>query len=204
MDIVIAAVGGQGAVLTSQILGQYARLSGLDVKLSEVHGMSQRGGSVVTHVRFDQRVCSPVIERGRADAVLGLELLEAARFVGFLRVGGCLIANTARILPLPVLTGTDHYPEHLGEALRALPIHCHFVDATDQAGRLGSVKVANTLLLGVLAFALDMPVQRWREALIACVPKAYLDMNLAAFELGCRLASGSGSSPPSPKGRTPS
>jgi len=183
-NVLIAAVGGQGALLASRVLGRYAVDLGLDVKLSEVHGMSQRGGSVVTHVRFAEQVHSPVIELGTADTVIAFELLEAARYASYLRPGGTLIVNLQRVAPMPVLTGAVAYPATLPESFAALPIVTVLVDALSLAERAGNVKAVNTVLLGVYARQQGARREPWLAALEATVPPKHLAVNLAAFDLG--------------------
>lgn len=184
MNVLIAAVGGQGALLAARVLGRYAEETGQVVKVSEIHGMSQRGGSVTTHVRIGSVVHSPVIERGSADVVLAFELLEAARYVSMLRPGGSLIANTQRILPLPVLNRTTPYPSDLPTALRALPIRVRLLEADRMAEQLGSARIVNVILLGVMAACETDGQGPWHAAIAAAVPKAYRDINLRAFAVG--------------------
>jgi indolepyruvate ferredoxin oxidoreductase beta subunit len=187
MDILIAAVGGQGALLAARLLSAYAVRSGHDVKVSEIHGMSQRGGSVVTHVRFGSVVHSPVIEVGRAEVVLGLELLEAARYVGYLRPGGLLLLNTQRIMPLPVLTGAERYPDGLLDSLARLPIELLCVDALEIAREAGNPKATNVVLIGALARHLQSDTEVWAAAIRDSVPSKHLELNLRAFERGYEL-----------------
>jgi len=187
MNILIAAVGGQGAVLASRILGNYAAARGFAVKVSEIHGMSQRGGSVVTHVRFGEEVHSPVVERGAADALLAFELLEAARFASYLHEGALLVANTQRILPQPVLSGQAKYPADLEASLRRLPVRSCFVDAAARATQLGNVKAVNTLLIGVLARQLTSDPEPWIAAVAQSVKPAHKALNLAAFDSGWQM-----------------
>jgi indolepyruvate ferredoxin oxidoreductase, beta subunit len=187
MNILIAAVGGQGALLASRVLGSYAKALGHDIKVSEIHGMSQRGGSVVTHIRFGGEIHSPVIERGTADALLAFELLEAARLASHLRAGALLVANTQRILPLPVLTGAVSYPDGLDVALQRLPVRCCFVDAARRAIELGNAKAVNTLLIGVLARQLTSDRTPWLAAVEASVKAVHRAVNLASFDAGWNL-----------------
>jgi indolepyruvate ferredoxin oxidoreductase, beta subunit len=188
-NILISAVGGQGALLAARILGGIASEQGLEVKVSEIHGMSQRGGSVVTHVRFGSEVHSPVIEAGRADVVLAFELLEAARYVHMLRPGGILLVNTQQILPLSVLTGKVAYPGHLLEQLATLPITTIAIDALAEAQALGNAKTVNTILLGAYASKCETDIALWRSAIAASVRQAHRAINLAAFDRGYALAS---------------
>jgi len=187
MNILIAAVGGQGALLAARMLGNYAHLQGQAVKVSEVHGMSQRGGSVVTHVRFAERVHSPVIELGHADVLLAFEVLEAARSIEYLREGGILIVANHRILPLPVLTGVAEYPQRLLEAFEKMPIATYVVDTSAISGQLGNLKAINTLLVGVLARRLSEDPKAWLTAVLDTVPEKHRDLNERAFKLGWNI-----------------
>lgn len=184
MNILIAAVGGQGAVLASRILGKMAQNNGLDVKVSEVHGMSQRGGSVVTYVRFGEKIYSPIIERGTADIILAFEMLEGARYVEWLKPGGTLITSRQRIDPMPVITGTAEYPEDLEEQLHALPIHYMSIDALTYAKEAGNQKTVNVVLIGALAAITDIEAEIWRTAIKEAVQEKLVGINLKAFELG--------------------
>jgi indolepyruvate ferredoxin oxidoreductase, beta subunit len=184
VNVLIAAVGGQGALLAARVLARYAEEMGQSVKVSEIHGMSQRGGSVTTHVRVGVEVHSPVIERATADVVLAFELLEGARYAFMLRPDGCLIASTQRILPLPVLTGSAVYPENLPQALRALGIRTTLLDASSMAERLGNARTVNSILIGVMARRYSSVPAPWHVALSASVPAAHREVNLRAFTAG--------------------
>ncbi|ABO35170.1 pyruvate ferredoxin/flavodoxin oxidoreductase [Methanococcus maripaludis C5] len=187
MNIVIAAVGGQGAVLTSKILGTLAQNLGKDVKVSEVHGMSQRGGSVVAYVKFGDKVYSPVVEKGTADIVLAFEMLEGARYVDYLKENGKLVVNTQRIDPMPVITGDMEYPADLGEKLEELNIGYIPVDALSLAKNAGTIKAVNVALIGVLAQNSNIKKEEWIKAIKDTVPEKFLELNLKAFELGYNL-----------------
>jgi indolepyruvate ferredoxin oxidoreductase beta subunit len=184
MNILISAVGGQGAVLASRILGKLAQNIGLDVKISEVHGMSQRGGSVVTYVKFGDKIYSPVVESGTADVILSFELLECASYVNWLKKEGILIVNTQRINPMPVITGDAQYPDNLILELSKLPIKFYKVDAVELAIKAGNVKATNLVLIGILASITTIVKEEWEKAIEETVPKKFLDINLKAFELG--------------------
>lgn len=184
MNILISAVGGQGAVLASRILGKLAQNIGLDVKISEVHGMSQRGGSVVTYVRFGDKIYSPVIEKGTADVILSFELLECVAYVNWLKNEGTLIVNTQRINPMPVITGELKYPDNLILELSKLPVRLNKVDAVELAIKAGNVKATNLVLIGILASTTRISKEEWRKAIEETVPKQLLNINLKAFELG--------------------
>jgi len=187
MNILIAAVGGQGALLAARIIGNYALLQSQQVKVSEIHGMSQRGGSVVTHVSFGPEIHSPVIEKGQADILLGLEILEAARSIEYLRPGGMLIVSKQQIQPLPVLTGAAEYPPLLLESFAKLPITTYAIDALAIARQLGNVKVANTVIIGALARRLSEDPSAWRAAVAEAVPAKHRDLNAKAFDLGFNI-----------------
>jgi indolepyruvate ferredoxin oxidoreductase beta subunit len=183
-NIVIVGVGGQGSLLASRILGQLAISAGLDVKVSEVHGMSQRGGSVITHIRMDEApVASPLVEQDGADAVLALERLEGLRALPYLKDGGLMVVNAQEILPLPVITGAAAYPADIEEKL-AQRAKVLALDALRVATDLGVPRAANVVLMGALSGALDFPVSAWEDAIRACVPARFIDANLAAFAAG--------------------
>ena len=183
-NIIIVGVGGQGILLTSKILGYLALDMGENVKVSEVHGMSQRGGSVVTYVRYGDRVASPVIDRGEADFIVSFELLEAARWLEFLRPGGRIVTSTQQIDPMPVITGAAQYPEGLVEKMRAVGAKVDALDCLTLAGQAGSSKAVNIVLLGRLSHYFDLPEQAWQDALRALVPEKFLELNRKAFALG--------------------
>lgn len=178
-NIIIVGVGGQGILLTSKILGYLALKMGDDVKVSEVHGMSQRGGSVITHVRIGENVPSPLVTPGEADMVIAFEWLEALRSEFYLRQGGAMIANTHRMLPMPVIMGKAAYPE---QTIDGHPLYA--LDAQELAERCGSVRAVNIVLLGVLSQLLPWPAEAYEEAVAACVKPATLAVNLAAFRAG--------------------
>ena len=181
-DLVIVGVGGQGTLLASKILGRLALKEGCGVKVSEVHGMSQRGGSVITHVRVGDRVHSPIVAAGEADFLLSFEQLEAARAAAFLKKDGVAIVNTQRILPMPVITGSVGYPEDPLAAIQDCRIEK--ADALCIAAECGSQKALNLVLLGMLSKHLPFEEKSWHEAIEACVPAKTLSVNLAAFTRG--------------------
>jgi len=183
-NIMIVGVGGQGSLLASKLLGHLLMGQGYDVKVSEVHGMSQRGGSVVTYVRYGERVYSPVIDEGEADYIVSFELLEAARWVGFLRPGGQIITSVQQIDPMPVITGAAEYPAQLVEKMKATGAKVDAMDALSLAERAGSAKAVNIVLMGRLSHYFDLPEAAWQEAISACVPAKFLKLNQRAFELG--------------------
>lgn len=184
-SIVIAGVGGQGTLLASRIIGHVALRNGCDVKVSEVHGMSQRGGSVTTYVRYGESpIASPIIDPGHADVVLAFEMLEAYRSVAYLKKDGHMIASTQRIAPMPVITGAAQYPADIEGALRVFHFSLITLDAQKLAIQAGNEKAVNVVLIGRLAATLAFPKTVWLEALRETVKPAFLEMNLRAFELG--------------------
>lgn len=186
MNIMIVGVGGQGTLLASRILGGAAIKKGYDVKVSEVHGMSQRGGSVVTYVKFGDKVYSPVIDKGEADLVLAFELLEAYRALPFVKKGGKLLVNRQRMNPMPVITGAMSYPENIEEKLNS-KAEVTTVDALPLAEEAGTIKAVNVVLIGLLAKSMDIEKEVWIEVIKECVPPKFLDMNLKAFEKGYNI-----------------
>jgi indolepyruvate ferredoxin oxidoreductase beta subunit len=183
-SVMIVGVGGQGTLLASRILGAAMMDQGYDVKVSEVHGMSQRGGSVVTYVRFGSKVASPVIETGEADIVLAFEQLEAARFLPYLKKGGSVVVNTQQIDPMPVVTGMAAYPKGLLDKIREKGVNVLAVDALQLAEQAGSVKAVNVVLIGAMAKQLGESKDVWMKAVESCVPQKFLELNQKAFTLG--------------------
>ena len=183
-SIMIVGVGGQGTLLASRLLGAAMLSQGYDVKLSEVHGMSQRGGSVVSYVKYGSEVASPTVDLGEADYILAFEQLEAARWLPYIKPGGTLIVNTQRIDPMPVITGAARYPQGIIEALRGAQADVQAVDALALAERAGSAKAVNVVLLGALARQMNLPKEVWLDAVRATVKPQFAEMNLKAFELG--------------------
>ncbi len=180
----IVGVGGQGTLLASRILGNAVISEGYDVKVSEVHGMSQRGGSVVTYVRYGEKVNSPIIDKGGADIILAFEELEALRALPFLKKDGKIIVNTQNIDPMPVITGAAAYPEHIIDSLKAEGADVTAVDALDLAIKAGNMKSVNVVLIGVMAKNTAIPENVWRDTIKSTVPEKFLEANLKAFELG--------------------
>ena len=182
-SIMIVGVGGQGTLLASKLLGNVLLSQGYDVKVSEVHGMSQRGGSVVTYVRFGEKVYSPVVDLGEADYILSFELLESARWIGYLKKGGRLITNTHRTPPMPVITGAAEYPSNLEARLRELA-DVTALEAMPLAEQAGSAKAVNVVLVGVLSRSMDIPEENWLRAIEETVPPKFVELNRRAFLLG--------------------
>lgn len=185
-NIMIVGVGGQGTLLASRIIGNTVIAEGYDVKISEVHGMSQRGGSVVTYVKFGDKVYSPIVDKGEADIILAFETLEAYRALPFLKKGGKMITNTQEIDPMPVITGAAKYPENIVDKLNE-KIDLTAVDALSLAEQAGNIKAVNVVLIGVMAKNTDIPYEKWVETIKNTVPEKFLDVNLKAFDLGYNL-----------------
>lgn len=183
-SVIIVGVGGQGTLLASRLLGSAMMNEGYDVKVSEVHGMSQRGGSVVTYVRYGSKVYSPVIELGEADIVLAFEQLEAARFLPWLKKDGAVVVNTQQIDPMSVVTGVAQYPQGLVESIKAQGATVLALDALSLAEQAGSVKAVNVVLIGAMAKRLGSNKAIWLKAIEETVPPKFLEMNKKAFELG--------------------
>ena len=185
-NIMIVGVGGQGTLLASRILGNTVINEGYDVKVSEVHGMSQRGGSVVTYVKYGEEVFSPIIGKGEADIILAFELLEAYRALPYLKKGGKLIVNDQRIDPMPVITGASSYPDAIAQKLSSVA-DVTVVDALSLAKEAGNTKAVNVVLIGVMAKKSDISYEKWCETIKSTVPAKFLDINLKAFDLGYNL-----------------
>ncbi len=183
-NIMIVGVGGQGSLLASKLLGHLLMSAGYDVKVSEVHGMSQRGGSVVTYVRYGDKVYSPVIDKGEADFIISFEILEAARWLSYLKPDGKIIANTQQIDPMPVITGAAKYPENAAEKLGICGADADAFDALSIAESAGSAKAVNIVLMGRLSKYFPFTEEQWMASLEQCVPAKFLELNKKAFELG--------------------
>lgn len=186
-NIMIVGVGGQGSLLASKLLGSLLLTKGLDVKVSEVHGMSQRGGSVVTYVRFGEKVYSPVIDKGEADFIVSFELMEAARYTDFLKPGGTVIVNTQKIDPMPVITGAAVYPEDLIAKMQAAGARVDAMNALDIAESAGSAKAVNIALMGRLSKYFDFAEAEWLAAIEKSVPQKFVELNKKAFDMGRHL-----------------
>ena len=185
-NIMIVGVGGQGTLLTSRILGRMATRAGFDVKLSEVHGMAQRGGSVVTFVRYGESVAEPIVEEGQADVLIAFERLEALRYLHFLKKDGVVIVNDWRIDPITVVTGAAEYPEGILDTLKAAR-RTIVVDATREAKKMGAPKAFNVIVLGAAARHMHFAKEDWLEEIRETVPPRTVETNLKAFEAGYAL-----------------
>lgn len=186
-NIMIVGVGGQGTLLTSRILGKLATEAGYDVKLSEVHGMAQRGGSVVTFVRYGDKVAEPIVEEGQADVLIAFERLEALRYLHFLKKEGVVIVNDWRIDPITVVTGAASYPQGILDTLKAAR-SAIVVEATLEAQRLGAPKAFNVIVLGAAAKHIGFEKEDWIRVIEATVPPRTVDVNKKAFEIGYALS----------------
>lgn len=187
LNIMIVGVGGQGTLLASRVLGNVALKKSFDVKVSEVHGMAQRGGSVVTYVRMGQKVSSPIIEKGEADIIIAFEQLEALRWVEYLNENGTMVVNDQRINPMPVIMGKAKYPEGILDKLKAAYKNIIALDGLDLARKCGSTKAVNIVLLAVVAAVTGIDKALWMEALHEVVPAKLIDINLKAFEEGYKI-----------------
>jgi len=183
-NILLVGVGGQGILLASEILSEALMLAGNDVKKSEVHGMAQRGGSVVSHVRFGPRVFSPLIPEGEADILFGFELLETYRYLNLLRPGGKVVVNDLKISPPAVALGKETYPQDIPERITGTFSATTLVKGMALAEQAGNLRAVNTVLLGALANQLDIPEELWQQAIRKLVPEQFVDLNLRAFALG--------------------
>ena len=182
-NIMIVGVGGQGSLLASKLLGWLLLNEGYDVKVSEVHGMSQRGGSVVTYVRFGEKVYSPIIDKGEADLIVSFEKLEAARYLDYLKPDGTVVVNIQQIDPMPVVIGAAEYPENILDTLKK-DHKVVSIDAMDEAKKLGNSRVFNTIIIGVAAKNMDFDKQQWLDVIANTVPPKTVEINQKAFEVG--------------------
>ncbi len=182
-NIMIVGVGGQGTLLTSRIIGKAALSEGCDVKISEVHGMAQRGGSVVTFVRFGEKVNEPVVEEGQADVIISFERLEAQRYAHFLKKDGVLVVNDCRIDPMTVVIGAKTYPENIIEELKK-EHKVYAIDGQKIAIELGNSKVLNSVVLGYAASFIGFDKQTWLDTVASTVPAKTIEINEKAFLAG--------------------
>jgi indolepyruvate ferredoxin oxidoreductase, beta subunit len=183
-SVVLAGVGGQGILLASEAVARAAMMAGFDVKTNEVHGMAQRGGSVLAQIRYGKKVYSPLVPEGTAQVLASLERIEALRFRSYLAPGGLAVVSTQAIVPVTVASGKAVYPEDAEERLRRAFPRLLFVDVTAKAAELGDIRAANMIVVGALSTALDIPEECWKEAVAASVKPQFRELNLAAFEAG--------------------
>ena len=186
-SVLFVGVGGQGTILASKILTEGLLMSGYDVKMSEVHGMAQRGGSVTTQVRFGEKVYSPLIEKGKVDVIVSFEKSEAARYLPYLKKDGYVVINDYEIHPVPVLTGKEKYPENVNERLNDLVGKTVIIKAAEIAENLGNIKAQNVVLLGALIKVLKLEEINWNEVISAIVPSKAIELNKKAFEAGMNV-----------------
>lgn len=184
INVLMVGVGGQGTILASKVLAAVAMKMGYDIKVSEIHGMAQRGGSVVTQIRLGEKVYSPVISEGEADVILAFEQLEALRWLSCLKPGGTVIINSQQISPVPVLAGAAEYPGDITGKIKERVADVVVLDALQAALDCGNAKAANVVLLGAMAQKLPVDEQTWRDALASIVPPRLLEINNAAFTTG--------------------
>ncbi|MBE6728953.1 MAG: indolepyruvate oxidoreductase subunit beta [Ruminococcaceae bacterium] len=183
-SVMIVGVGGQGSLLASKLLGRLLMDEGFDVKVSEVHGMSQRGGSVVTYVRYGEKVYSPIITEGQADIIISFEKLEAARYAPFLKKDGKIIVNTQQIDPMPVIIGAAQYPDNVLDELSRKGVSVEALDALQLAEKAGSSKAVNIVLMGKAAKYFGIDYNKWIKAIENTVAERFVEMNKIAFDLG--------------------
>lgn len=183
-NILIVGVGGQGTLLTGRIIGRYAMSKGLDVKMSEVHGMAQRGGSVVMQVKYGEKVYSPLVEQGEADIIFAFEKLEALRYLPFLKENGTIIANVQEIEPMPVVMGAREYPKGIVEHIKNAVPHTCFMDALSIAEEIGNTRVVNMIMIGAYAAYIGDTVEEWEKIVEETVPKHTIELNKEALRRG--------------------
>jgi len=184
VSVVVAGVGGQGILLASEIIAQTAVNAGFDVKTNEVHGMAQRGGSVVAQIRYGTKVYSPLVPMGTASVLGSLERAECLRYLDYLLPDGLAVVSSQRIIPVTVSSGTMSYPDIGREQLQQLFPKLIYIDAVEKATELGNARAANTILIGAMSTRLDLPVEAWEDAIRQCVKKNYVEINLQAFIIG--------------------
>ncbi len=184
MNIVISAVGGQGALFAARVIGRVALNNNYDVKVSEVHGMSQRGGSVITYVRFGKQIASPIVEEGYADVLLAFEMLEAARYVPYVKKQGVIIINDQKIKPQPVVAGDCAYPDTIVDTIRTLDVKVELIDATARALEAGSSRAVNAVMLGAFAKHTSFSRDSWIQGITDASPAKFVQSNIDAFDKG--------------------
>lgn len=184
-NILLSGVGGQGTITAAKMLTFGLMEAGYDVKMSEIHGMSQRGGDVVSQVRYSkEKVFSPVIEKGTADIVVSFEEMEALRTLDYLKPDGAVVVNTERIPSMTVLTGAEEYADDVIDEIKKAASRVHTMDATQMAGELGNVKAANVILLGALVKLMGLDDIDWEDIIRKNVKEKFIDLNLKAFQVG--------------------
>jgi indolepyruvate ferredoxin oxidoreductase beta subunit len=183
-NIVLSGVGGQGILLASAVISEAAMISGNDVKTNEVHGMAQRGGSVIAQIRFGEKVFSPLIKRGDADFLVALEKVEAVRYADYLKSDGVAIVNMQKIVPVTVASGSATYPDNIDDVLKERLPDLKALDCISIAEEIGNVRVANVVLIGVLSRHLPFSVETWENAISDNVPQRALEANMRAFGTG--------------------
>lgn len=186
-SIILVGVGGQGTILTSSILSKGLIEMGYDVKMSEIHGMSQRGGTVVTQIKYGEKVYSPIIGEGEADLIVAFEKLEALRILPYLKKGGTLVTDVREILPMPVLTGAAEYPSDAIEEIKRVVENVVVINASAEAEKLGNMKAQNIVLLGALVKQMKLDGVDWKDLVAKSVPAKLVDLNLAAYEVGFNM-----------------
>lgn len=184
LNIMIVGVGGQGTLLASRLLGNVAMKQGYDVKVSEVHGMSQRGGSVVTYVKMGKKIYSPIIEKGEADYLLAFENLEALRWIDYLKKDGVLVLNDQEIDPMPVIIRKAKYPENIIGRLEEIGVKMRTINGLKIAKECGNIKAVNIVLIGVLAKSTNIKKEVWLKSMEEVIPQKFLDVNIKAFNAG--------------------
>lgn len=184
LNIMIVGVGGQGSILASKIIGNVGLINSCDVKMAEVHGMAQRGGSVVTSIKLGEKVYSPLVETGEADLILAFEQLEGLRSVEHLHPEGTMIVNSQQIDPMPVIIGNAEYPENILDKIKEKYDNIITLDALEMAKQAGSMKTVNTVVLGVMSTLVDFDKEDWIQSIKKYVPSEFVDINLKAFEAG--------------------
>jgi len=188
-DILVAGVGGQGIILATEVISEAAMLSGYDVKKADVHGMAQRGGSVVSTVRFSDRVYSPLVKYGDADVLLGFELLEGYRNINYVKGDGVVIINTQKINPMPVASGREKYPDFIEDRVKETGRRAILVDALNMAKELGDIRAVNIIMIGALSKVIDIKEDVWKKAIEKYIKPKYIELNMKAFEKGKEIVS---------------
>ena len=188
VSVVVVGVGGQGILLASEIIAQTAVNAGFDVKTNEVHGMAQRGGSVVAQIRYGKKVYSPLVAQGTASVLGSLERAECLRYLDYLLPDGLAVVSSQRMIPVTVSSGAMSYPEFGREQLQRIFPRLIYIDTVEKATELGNARAANTILLGAMSTRLDLPVEAWQDAIGRCVKEKFVEMNLQAFKIGRQKA----------------